>query len=66
MLDNIKISDMRRIAEKLKGSGIILEASGGVTSENIEEIEKTGVDVASSGYITHSFKPLDMTLELLI
>jgi nicotinate-nucleotide pyrophosphorylase (carboxylating) len=64
MLDNIKIDEMKKIAEKLKGSGIILEASGGITEKNIKEIEKTGVDVVSSGYITHSFKPLDMTLEL--
>jgi len=66
MLDNMKIADMERIVKKLKGSGIILEASGGITSENIEGIEKTGVDVVSSGYITHSSKPLDMSLEVLI
>jgi len=66
MLDNMKITEMKRIVKKLKGSGIIIEASGGITSENIKEIEKTGVDVASSGYITHSSKPLEMSLEVLI
>jgi nicotinate-nucleotide pyrophosphorylase (carboxylating) len=65
MLDNMKIDEMKRIAEKLKSSGIILEASGGITEKNIKEIEKTGVDVVSSGYITHSSKPLEMSLELL-
>lgn len=66
MLDNMTVNDMKRVVEKLKGSGIILEASGGITSGNIKEIEETGVDVASSGHITHSFKPLDMSLEVLI
>jgi len=65
LLDNMKVNEMKKVAEKLKGSGIILEASGGVTTENIKEIEKTGVDIVSSGYITHSFKPLNMSLELI-
>ncbi len=65
MLDNMKTSDMKKIAEKLKGSGIILEASGGVTAKNIKEIEKSGVDVVSSGSITYASKPLDMNLEVL-
>jgi nicotinate-nucleotide pyrophosphorylase (carboxylating) len=66
MLDNMSITDMKKIVEKLKGSGIILEASGGITSEKIKEIEKAGIDVASSGFITHSFKPLEMSLEMLL
>jgi len=65
MLDNMKTNDMRKIVERLKGSGIVFEASGGITAKNIKEIEKTGVDVASSGYITSAFKPLDMTLDVV-
>jgi nicotinate-nucleotide pyrophosphorylase (carboxylating) len=65
LLDNMKVSDMKKIAEKLKDSGIILEASGGITSKNVKEVEKTGVDIVSCGYLTHSSKPLDMTLEVL-
>lgn len=66
MLDNIKFSDMKRIVENLKGSGIVVEASGGVISKNIKKVEKTGVNVASSSCITYSSKPLDMALEVLI
>jgi nicotinate-nucleotide pyrophosphorylase (carboxylating) len=65
LLDNMKVSDMKKVAEKLKGSGIILEASGGITPKNIKGVEKTGVDIVSCGYITHSCKPLDMALEVL-
>jgi nicotinate-nucleotide pyrophosphorylase (carboxylating) len=65
LLDNMKVSDMKRVAEKLKGSGIILEASGGITSKNVKEVEKSGMNIVSCGYLTHSCKPLDMTLEVL-
>jgi nicotinate-nucleotide pyrophosphorylase (carboxylating) len=66
LLDNMKPTEMKKVADKLKGSGILLEASGGITSENIKEIEKVGVDIASCGYITNSVKPLDMMLEIMI
>ncbi len=66
LLDNMKPAEMKKVADKIKGSGILLEASGGITSDNIKEIEKTGVDIASCGYITNSVKPLNMNLEILI
>ncbi len=66
MLDNMKIDDIKRVVKKLRNSGIILEVSGGITSENIRKIEGIGVDVVSSGHITYSFKPLEMGLEVLI
>jgi nicotinate-nucleotide pyrophosphorylase (carboxylating) len=66
LLDNMKVSDMKKVVEKLKGSNIILEASGGIKPKNIKEIEKSGVDIVSCGYLTHSCKPLDMTLEIII
>lgn len=65
MLDNIKIPEMKKIIEKLKDSDIIIEISGGVTPKNIEDFNELEADVISSGYITHSSKPLDMTLEVL-
>lgn len=44
------------------GSRPILEASGGITLENIREIAKTGVDYISVGALTHSAPALDFTL----
>ena len=41
-----------------------LEASGGVTLENIRAIAETGVDEISIGALTHSARSLDVSLEL--
>jgi nicotinate-nucleotide pyrophosphorylase (carboxylating) len=41
-----------------------LEASGGVTLENIRAIAETGVDEISVGALTHSARSLDVSLEL--
>jgi nicotinate-nucleotide pyrophosphorylase (carboxylating) len=42
----------------------LLEASGGITSENIVEYASTGVDIVSLGEITDSPKALDISLEI--
>jgi nicotinate-nucleotide pyrophosphorylase (carboxylating) len=47
------------------GRGLLLEASGGVTLENVREIAATGVDFISVGALTHSVKAIDMHLEVL-
>ena len=65
MLDWVKVPDVKKVVKLLKKSGICLEASGGVRPDNIKEFGETGVDFVSSGYITHSCKSLDMSLEIL-
>nr|WP_252901723.1 hypothetical protein [Vulcanisaeta sp. JCM 14467] len=62
LLDNMKPSDIVPIVEELKGK-VILEASGGITPGNVIEYARTGVDVISSGYITHSARSLDLTMD---
>ncbi|RLI24452.1 carboxylating nicotinate-nucleotide diphosphorylase [Candidatus Bathyarchaeota archaeon] len=68
MLDNMKPDQIRRAVELLKAEGfygrVILEASGGISPANILEYASTGVHVVSLGYLTHSAKALDMSLEL--
>jgi nicotinate-nucleotide pyrophosphorylase (carboxylating) len=44
--------------------GVLLEASGGVTLENLGEIARTGVDRISVGALTHSAMNTDLSLEL--
>lgn len=63
MLDNMSIEDMKKAVEINEGR-VILEASGNITLDNIEEVAKTGVDVISSGALTHSVKALDISLKL--
>ena len=43
---------------------ILFEASGGINPKNIAEYSKTGVDVVSLGFLTHSVKAFDMSLDI--
>jgi len=63
MLDNMAIEDMRQVVEIARG-GALIEASGGITLENVRQVAETGVDLISVGALTHSAKALDLSLEL--
>jgi nicotinate-nucleotide pyrophosphorylase (carboxylating) len=70
MLDNFMPTDIEKIIETLRENAIydhvLLEASGKINPGNIREYAKTGVDVVSLGYMTHSARVLDMSLELTL
>ena len=63
MLDNMSPDEMRH-AVSLIPSEIKSEASGGITLDNVDTVAETGVDLISVGALTHSFKALDISLEL--
>jgi nicotinate-nucleotide pyrophosphorylase (carboxylating) len=63
MLDNMNLEDMR-LAVRLVQGRALLEASGGITLENVRAVAETGVDRISIGALTHSPKALDISLEL--
>jgi len=63
MLDNMSTADMAE-AVKINNGQAILEASGNMTLDRIEEVSKVGVDVISVGAITHSVKALDISLNI--
>ncbi len=63
LLDNMDNATMRKAVE-MAGGRFTLEASGGVTLDHIAEIASTGVDYASSGWITHSAPNLDVALDI--
>ena len=63
LLDNMPVDEMRRVVELAAGRAR-LEASGGVTLENVRAIAETGVDLISTGGITHSAPALDMSLNI--
>src|SRR5262249_11673617 len=65
LLDNMDAATLRK-AVAMVGGKFALEASGGITLESIAEIAKTGVDYASSGWITHSAPNLDVALDIEI
>ena len=62
MLDNMSTDDMKKAVALTKGRAV-LEASGNVTVKTVRAIAETGVDVISSGWITHSAPSLDLGLD---
>ena len=63
MLDNMTLEQMREGVALCKGRALT-EASGGVTLETVRAIAETGVDLVSSGAITHSVRALDIALDV--
>lgn len=61
LLDNMDPA-MLREAVRRAGGKIPLEASGGVTLENVRAIAETGVDRISVGALTHSVRALDISM----
>ena len=62
MLDNFGLDDLVEAVRRNAGRAV-LEASGGVTLENVRAIAQTGVDVISVGALTHSASVLDIGLD---
>ncbi|NLU52223.1 MAG: carboxylating nicotinate-nucleotide diphosphorylase [Clostridiaceae bacterium] len=61
MLDNMTPEAMKEAVDYINGRALT-EASGNVTVEKAEIIAKTGVDLVSSGSLTHSVKAMDISL----
>ena len=70
MLDNMNPVEIVEVIETLRKGDlydhVLLEASGEITPENISEYARTGIDVVSLGYLTHSARVLDMSLEMTL
>ncbi len=64
MLDNMTIKQMNE-AVKMIGNNAIIEASGNVSLDTVEEIAKTGVDIISIGKLTHSSPSVDIGLDII-
>ncbi len=64
LLDNMSLDQLRE-AVKLCAGKLILEASGSVNLETVADIARTGVNLISSGWITHSAPALDFGLDFL-
>lgn len=72
MLDNMSLPEMKKAVSLrnalCKGAGVhspLLEASGGITLENVKKIASCGVDMISVGALTHTVKSADISLEII-
>jgi nicotinate-nucleotide pyrophosphorylase (carboxylating) len=63
MLDNMDLKTMAE-AVRLTSGKVVLEASGGITLDNVAEVAATGVDLISVGALTHSARAVDMSMEI--
>ena len=62
MLDNMTCAQMKEACDIINKKAIV-EASGCVTLDNIEEIAKTGVDVISTSAIVMKAPTLDLAFD---
>lgn len=65
LLDNMTPLQMREAVALVNGQ-TMLEASGGITLENVAEVAKTGVDIISVGALTHSAPALDFGMDITV
>jgi nicotinate-nucleotide pyrophosphorylase (carboxylating) len=68
LLDNFNEDLMRQavaINQAMMGGGALLEASGGVTLDQLRGIAATGVDRISIGKLTKDVKATDFSLRVL-
>jgi nicotinate-nucleotide pyrophosphorylase (carboxylating) len=66
LLDNMAVSDVKTAVERCSRveRRIPLEASGGITLENVRAYAETGVDFISVGALTHSAPAVDLSLRI--
>jgi nicotinate-nucleotide pyrophosphorylase (carboxylating) len=63
MLDNMVVEMMREAVKLIAGRALV-EASGNVTLDTIRAIAETGVDLISTGSITHSAPAADISMKI--
>lgn len=62
MLDNMTHEEMQEAVTLIDGRALV-EASGGVTLETVAGVAATGVDIISSGALTHSVSSCDIGMD---
>jgi nicotinate-nucleotide pyrophosphorylase (carboxylating) len=63
LLDNRGLEELRALAERFR-ERTVLEATGGITLENVRAVAQTGVHRVSIGALTRCAPGADLSLEL--
>ena len=67
LLDNFPPDELSWAVEEKRGRpgcDVLLEASGGISLENVRQVAATGVERISVGALAHSATALDVSLEM--
>lgn len=66
LIDNQTPDEVRKLVDMAKSlnPSVIIEASGGITLENVRSYAETGVDLISVGKLTHSVKSVDISFKI--
>ncbi|NXG43903.1 NADC pyrophosphorylase, partial [Psilopogon haemacephalus] len=66
LLDNFRPQDLHPVAARVKEANprVLVEASGGITLENLPHFLGPHIDVVSMGSLTHSSPALDFALRV--
>ena len=64
LLDNMGLKEMAQAVDMARGRAVT-EASGGINLDTLKAVAETGIDLISSGALTHSSKALDISLDLI-
>ncbi|MHA1830526.1 MAG: nicotinate-nucleotide diphosphorylase, partial [Candidatus Helarchaeota archaeon] len=59
-LANETINELKKLRNNIK-----IEISGNITPQNIESYAKLDIDIISMGYITHSIKSFNLSLDFI-
>ena len=63
LLDNMDLATLAEAVRRVDGRATT-EASGGITIDTVAAVAATGVDLISTGYVTHSAPILDFGLDV--
>ncbi|OEU71767.1 MAG: nicotinate-nucleotide diphosphorylase (carboxylating) [Desulfuromonadales bacterium C00003093] len=63
MLDNMDIKQIKEAVEFINGKAIV-EVSGGITRDSLNKLADAGVDIISSGALTHHAKSVDLSMRI--
>jgi nicotinate-nucleotide pyrophosphorylase (carboxylating) len=64
LLDNFGLADTVAAVDLARGTGVRLEASGGLSLDRAHDVAATGVDYLAVGALTHSAPVLDLGFDL--
>ena len=65
MLDNMDLDQIKEAMAIIKGRAMV-EVSGGITKDDLAPLADLGVDLVSSGSLTHSARCVDLSMRIYI